>query len=119
VHENDQLTKSLDDVLELEQFLHSFIGQLANRPLKAGDDVTRFVEELGLKLPGGLSGAPILWGSREERANTGEQDRGKVLVLARPGIPTALGFTIGCITFRGRRYCLECGWIFCRIVIRF
>lgn len=117
--ESKQLTNSLHDVLELEQFLYSFIGQLANRPLKAGEDVTRFVEELGLKLPTGLSGAPIIWGGGEEHADTGQKDRGKQLVLARPGNPTALGFTVGCITIRGRRYCLECGWFYCRIVIRF
>ena len=116
--ESIQLTNSLDDVLELEQFLHAFIGPLANRRLKAGEDVTRFVEELGLKLPKGLSGAAIKWGGGEEDADTGRRDRGNQLVLVRPGNPTALGFTIGCITIHGRRYCLECGWIFCRIVIK-
>jgi hypothetical protein len=116
--ESKKLTNSLDDVLELEQFLHTFIGQLANRRLKAGEDVTRFVEKLGLKLPGGLSGAPIIWSGAEEHPDTGHKDRGNQLVLVRPGNPMALGFTIGCITIRGRRYCLECGWIFCRIVIK-
>jgi hypothetical protein len=31
-----------------------------------------------------------------------------------PGRVTPMHFTI-----HGRRYCLECGWLYCRIVIKF
>jgi len=116
---NSRLTNSLKDVLELEQFLHAFISKLTKRRPRAGEDVTHLVKELGLKLPAALEGGPILWVGREEEPSVLEESKGQTLVLARPGNANALGFTIGCITIHGRRYCLECGWLYCRIVIKF
>jgi hypothetical protein len=114
-----RLTNSLKDVLELEQFLHAFISTLTKRRPRAGEDVTHLVKELGLKLPAALEGGPILWVGREEEPSAQEENKGQTLVLVRPGNANALGFTIGCITIHGRRYCLECGWLYCRIVIKF
>jgi hypothetical protein len=106
-------------VLELEQFLHAFIGGLTKRHLRAGEDVSHLVKEFGLKRPTALEGAPITWVGREESPDAQSGGDGRTLVLARPGNADALGFTVGCITIRGRRYCLECGWLYCRIVIKF
>jgi hypothetical protein len=116
---SDRLTNSLHDVLELEQFLHTFIGALTKRRLRPGDDVTHLVKELGLELPATLEGTPITWVGREESLDAEEGSQGRNLVLARPGNADALGFTVACITIRGRRYCLECGWLYCHIVIKF
>ena len=44
--------------------------------------------------------------------------KGSVLVLVGPGHPDALGFTIGCIRIGRFKICLECGWFYCRIVIK-
>ena len=114
-----RLTNSLNDVLELEQFLHDFIGALTKQHPRPGEDVTHIVRELGLELPAALEGGPIHWVGHEEGPSAQEEGKGQTLVLARPGNANALGFTIGCITIHGRRYCLECGWLYCRIVIRF
>ena len=116
---SDRLTNSLHDVLELEQFLHSFISTLTRRRLRSGEDVTHLVKELGLKVPAALEGASITWVGREESPDAQEGGQGRTLVLARPGNADALGFTVACITIRGRRYCLECGWLYCHIVIKF
>ena len=116
---SDPLTNSLRDLLELEQFLHDFIGALTKRHLKPGEDVTHLVHELGLKPPAGLKGAPITWVGREESPDTAERRREPTLVLTRPGQADAVGLKIGCIRIRGRKYCLECGFWYCRIVIRF
>lgn len=116
---SDSLTDSLRDVWELEQFLHAFIGALTERHVKPGEDVTRFVDELGLKLPAALRGAPITWVGREEPNNTADGHLQQTLVLARPGKADAVGLTIGCVKIGRRRYCLECGFWYCRIVIRF
>jgi hypothetical protein len=56
---SDRLTNSLQDVLELQQFLHDFIAALTKRNLQTGEDVTHLVKEHGLKLPAALEGAPI------------------------------------------------------------
>ena len=114
---SDRLNASLKDIAELEEFLHAFIPALIKRRPKAGEDVTRHVDELGLKLPEALKGAPISWAGHErDEAATG---KGHIVTLARPGNPDALGFTVGCVTIHGRRYCLECGWLYCRITTRF
>ena len=40
------------------------------------------------------------------------------IVLLVDDSPEALGFTIGCVTIHGVKICLECGWLYCRIVIK-
>jgi hypothetical protein len=119
VNTSDRLTDSLNDVWELEQFLVAFISALTKRRLRTGQDVTHLVDELGLKLPATLTGAPVIWAGRAESADTSQSGQGKTLVLARPGQPDVLGFTVGCLTIHGRRYCLVCGWLYCRIVVKF
>ena len=113
---SDRLTTSLKDVAEVEEFLHALIPALIKRRPKAGEDVTRHVEELGLKLPEALKGAPISWAGHERDDAVG--GKGQVMTLARPGNAEALGLTIGCVTIRGRRWCLECGWLYCRITTK-
>jgi hypothetical protein len=115
--ERDPLDSALRDVKALEQFLFAFIGGLAARPPKPGEDVTDRADELGLTVPAAWAGERILWADGRDDAPADRQEH--TLVLVRPGDPAALGFTIGCITVRGHRYCLECGWLYCRIVIRF
>jgi hypothetical protein len=115
---DDPLLSLLHNTHELESFLHDFIGRLAKRRLKPGADVTRFADEFGLKMPSVLKGAKIKWaGSGDDGAaeqETGEQ----VLVLSRPGQFDAVGITIGCIRLGRYQICLECSWIWCRIVIK-
>lgn len=115
----DSPVDSVRDVLELEQFLHAFLGALIERHLKPGQDVTHLVDELGLKLPAALRGAPITWLGREEPTHAVDGRLEQTLVLVRPGKADAVGLQIVCVRIRGRRYCLECGFWYCRIVIRF
>lgn len=116
---NDPLTGSLQDVQELEQFLYEFIGALTTRRLKPGEDVTHLIDELGLRPPAAWQRMPITWVGGIEDPSAAQGHSGQTLVLMRPGNPEAVGFTIGCIRVHGRRYCLECGWLYCRIVIKF
>ena len=90
-----------------------------NRQLKPGEDVTPLVGVLGLKLPAALKGAPIVWIGRNENPEPADASSEHTLVLTRPGKADALGLTIGCVRIHGRRYCLECGFWYCRIVIKF
>jgi hypothetical protein len=115
--DSDQaIAKLFHDTHELEAFFHSFIGQLAKRRLKADEDVTHLAEELKLKVPAALKGVKITWaGGADTNAS---QDKEQTLTLARPGVADALGLTIGCVRVGRFRVCLECGWIYCRIVIK-
>jgi hypothetical protein len=105
----------LHDVHELETFLHSVIGPLAKQKLKTGEDIRPHIKKMGLKVPASLESLPITWGGEDIN---GAKDEQQTITLIRPGSPEALGFTIGCITIRGLRICLECGWLYCRIVIK-
>jgi hypothetical protein len=112
----DRLSASLKDVADLDQFLHAFIPAVADRRPRAGEDVTRYVQELGLKLPDALKGESISWAGHEPEESTGGAAR--IVTLAQPGNAGALGFTVKCVTIHGRRYCLECGWLYCRITTK-
>ena len=43
--------------------------------------------------------------------------RTQTLVLAQPGNVDALGLVIKCVRIGRWKACLECGWLYCRIVI--
>jgi len=112
-----RLDACLNDTHELETFLHAFLEKLDEKKLKPGEDVTRLAEQFGLKPPAVLAGAPITWEGSGHAHYEAAGTRVQSLVLARPGHPDAVGLVIKCITIRGWRICLECGWIWCRIVV--
>lgn len=114
--DQDTLRSLLKDTHELEEFFHEFISQVTRRHPKPGEDVTRYAEELGLRVPAVLRGAPITWGGAEP-VEEEEGNRVQTLVFLRPGNAAAIGLTLGCITWGRFRVCLECGWFYCRIVI--
>jgi hypothetical protein len=113
----ERIANSLRDVRELENFFFQLLRALPERRLRQGDDVLAHAKELGLEIPDFLDGEEVTWDTQskfeEEFGGPGDQ-----LVLVRPGEPTALGLTIGCIRWRRWKVCLECGWLYCRIVIK-
>jgi hypothetical protein len=115
--QNDAFTDFLSNSREAETFFHDFIGHLAKRPPKPGADVTKYADQLRLKMPAVLKGAKITWATGTDSGAARERAE-QTLVFARPGHADALGFTIGCITIRNVKVCLECGWFYCRIVIK-
>jgi hypothetical protein len=116
---NDTFLQTLKDVKELQVFAHDFIMQLSKRKTRPahGEDLSKHAKELGVAIPKSLQGAEMTWDSRHEPAEM-DGENGSVLVLASPGNPEALGLTLGCITIHGVKVCLECGWLYCRIVIK-
>ena len=114
----DRLSASLHDTKELEAFLHTFLAAVAKRKPKSGEDVTRYASELGLKIPALLEGAEITWTREDDVDETAKANGDQTLVLAQPCHANALGLTIGCIKVRRWKICLECGWLYCRIVIK-
>ena len=113
---NDAFNDFLGNGREVEAFFHDFISRVAKRRPKPGADVTKYADQLGLKIPGVLKGTKITWtkGTESRAAHRGAE---QALVFVRPGHANAVGLTIGCITIRRVRVCLECGWFWCRIVI--
>jgi hypothetical protein len=115
----DKFAGSLKDVKEVQTFTRDLIIHLSKRNIRPtpGEDLTKRAEELKLNIPEVFRGSEITWEPRHEIASD-EAGNGSVLVLAGPGTPEAIGLTIGCIRVRSWKICLECGWFYCRIVIK-
>lgn len=102
------------DTQELESFLHTFLEKLPS-DLTPGEDVTRYAKKFGLKMPAALKGETIEWdGHAAHDAARAAKD---TLVLARPGQADAVGLVIKCVKVKKWKFCLECGWLYCRIVV--
>ncbi len=114
---NDPLGDLLHSSHELETFFHEFIMHVARQRPRPGADVTKYSRKLGVAVPGVLKGAKITWAHHGDADAAGEDGPG-ILVFTRPGQPEALGFTIGCVKVGRYKVCLECGWLYCRIVIK-
>ena len=116
---DDKLLRSLKDARELETFVRDLIVDLARRQVRPtqGEDITKYAKEAGIPIPEALRGVEMTWDSRHDFASA-DLAKGSVLVLVGPGHPDALGFTIGCIRIGRFKICLECGWFYCRIVIK-
>lgn len=113
---NDQAASLLRDLKALEDFFFELLGNLTTQKLRHGEDVMPYAEKAGIKIPDVLRGAELTWDSRSEfEAEHGDAD---AIVLVRPGRMQSLGFTIGCIRWGRFKVCLECGWLWCRIVIK-
>jgi len=115
------LDSLLQGTAEIEEFLHALLIATAKRRHKPGEDLTKFASELGLKTPEAFKGTPITVLGPEEGESAEAADkagaRTQTLVLARPGNTDALGLVIKCVRIGRWKACLECGWLYCRIVI--
>lgn len=112
----NNLDKVLQDADELESFMYALLSALDERKLRPGDDVARYAKELKLKIPEALHGAEITWeGDRHDVP--AKRAAPKSLVFVRPGHPEAVGLVIKCVRVGKTRICLECGWLWCRIVV--
>lgn len=74
-------------------------------------------------MPEALRGLDITWdgGTKADEAASASADLGDRdgMCIVRPGNPNALGFTIGCSRIGSRvMVCLECGWLYCKIVVK-
>lgn len=114
---SDAFDDLLHDSHELETFFHTFIAHAVKQHPKAGADVTPLLKEVGMTLPNALKGATITWASHDESEATHPDGPDRTLVYARPGEAAAVGLTIGCVRVGKHKVCLECGWLYCRVVI--
>ena len=111
----DRLDGVLEDTLELEDFLHALLPALDEQKLRQGDDVLGYAKKLKLKIPESLRGQEVTWETDHSHA-PGKRGSDTV-VLTRPGHADALGLVIKCVKVKKWRFCLECGFLWCRIVV--
>ena len=109
---------ALGELRELETFLYALLPAVTQARPKQGADLLPYVKEHKLRVPAALKGADITW---DGRARVTDDDLGGLAPISfvRPGNPEAVGLTIGCIRIGKRvKVCLECGWFYCKIVIK-
>jgi hypothetical protein len=111
----NNLDSVLQNVQELEGFFHALLPALDDQKLKQGDDLLGYAKALKLKIPESLLGEAITWETGHSHSH-GEHDV-DAISLVRPGHSGAVGLVIKCVRIGRWRFCLECGWIWCRIVV--
>lgn len=111
----DDFDISLQNVQELESFMHEFLERLPADGLEDGEDLMPHIERVGLEIPPFLEAGELTFASPP--CELDREIDAPPLVLARPGHPQAIGLVIRCVYWRGWRICLECSWIYCRIVL--
>lgn len=112
----DRLDIAFGDLAEIEAFLFPLMQLAATKKLKDGDDVLKLAREAKLKVPELFQGEEMVWDTTSKYSDQAKTAASSISIT-RPGNPQALGLTIGCIRRGKWRICLECGWIWCRIVI--
>ena len=114
--ESDELHTSLTNVADLEEFIHELHERLDGRDLKHGDDLSALASEVGLEVPAFLGKEPLTYEVHDRRHHDAED---RALVLVRPSGVTDPVAELKIFCHRWGRYtiCLECGWIWCKIVI--
>lgn len=114
--ESDALHMSLTNVADLADFMHELHRQLGDRELKPGEDLKERAVALKLKVPDCLAGNPLTYELHDHKE---EAFDGRVIMLVRPGDaknPISRR-KILCGSWGRYTICLECGWIWCQIVI--
>ena len=114
--ESDALHVSLAHVADLEDFIHELHERLGDRDLKHGENVSALASEFDLEVPAFLREEPLVY---EVHDRTHHALEGRALVLVRPsGITDPVAeLKIKCYRWGRFTICLECGWIWCKIVI--
>lgn len=114
--ESDGLHASLANVADLEDFIHELHERLGDRELRHGDDLTALASQLDLEVPAFLRGEPLIYQVHDRRDRDID---GRAIVLVRPSGITNPVAELKIYCHRWGRYtiCLECGWIWCKIVI--
>lgn len=112
----DPFQTSLANVADLAEFMHQLHAHLGDQELKPGEDLKERAVALKIPVPKFLEGNPLTYEVHEHKQ---EAIDGRAIVLVRPGdAKNAISRRkIICGSWGRYTVCLECGWIWCQIVI--
>ena len=109
------LSQVLSVTSQFVLFVRQAEEKLHTHKLAHGEELEPLLEKSGVKIPEWLRGSGIVYQRAEEMAKPGEGG----LVIVTPGDPRIVELRLFCVCFKRWNVCvcLECGWIWCRIVI--
>lgn len=118
-YQEDSILSAISTISQIENFGRKLAHELSslNKCVKVGEDITPHLRKMKIDIPELLRGEALLW--LDEESEHREDQNSQTLSFVGPGNPKALGLKIGCVRRKGFgwRYCLECSWWSCRIVI--
>jgi hypothetical protein len=85
----NKLDSVLENVQELEDFLHALIPTLDEQKLRQGDSVLPYAKALKLKIPETLHGLDITW--EADHSHSHDKRDGESMSFVRPGHSEAVG----------------------------
>jgi len=110
------LSSSLSVTNEFAHFVREVEEKLHAAKLKPGEDLEPLIEKAGVKIPEWLRDSGMTYESpATEMTKYGTGG----LVIVTPGDPRIVEIRVFCVCFPKWHVCvcLECGWIWCRIVV--
>jgi hypothetical protein len=111
----NKLDQLLENTKELEDFLHALIPALDTDKLHQGADVLSYARNVKVKIPDFLKGEKVTWETEDSHSTL--QKNAESITLVRSGNPAIVGLKIACVRAGKWRICLECSWLWCRIVL--
>jgi hypothetical protein len=114
--ESDTLHTSLAHVADLAEFMHELHARLGDHELRPGEDLKERAVALKIHVPDFLAGKPLTYEVHDHKEETLD---GRAIVIVRPGDSknAVSRRKIICASWGRYQICLECGWIWCQIVI--
>ncbi len=108
--------KTLEQIREIEKFLHTLSDKIGNRKLKNGANLSAFLKKNKMTVPVIFDTDKAVY--HEYNSQT-ENSKRKIVIVTKPdkNYQEVMARKIFCIRTRWGTACLECGWIWCRIVI--
>ncbi len=112
----DNTTSNFENLQQLEDFLHKLSDKLGSTKLRTGSDLTSYLKSYKLEAPGFLGSGKIVYEGYHDELGKSKR---KLVIVTKPDkeYTEPMARKIFCVRTRWGVACLECGWIWCRVVI--
>ena len=100
---------------EVEKFLHTLSEKLDKKKIKSGADISSYMQSYKLKRPALFGEDKITYTIHDEK----DKNWKKLVIVTRPEKEYAdpIARKIFCVKIGRVVACLECGWLWCQVVI--
>jgi len=112
---SSKIAGAATEMEEIEKFLHSLSNKLDKKKLKNGADIASYIKTYKLKKPALFGDEKITYTVHDEK----DKNWKKLVIVTRPEKEYAdpVARKIFCVKIGRVTACLECGWLWCSVVI--